>query len=741
LATKTTRIRQDAGPMTAETAAKWTRAQIYYPNHASKEDYVARARAAATAAVDEHSGEVRILRDRWRATNRMLAGNTLDRLGPEDVHIPEVAKLVKTLVPRLVGAVMDRDPWFKCKGRKPSKQKMVDTIAAHLDWQADQAKLIDVDLLNNWVLDAIVTQAGVFKTCYARRTRKFVRQTRSSTVDEETGVVTHDFVPEEVDEVVYDGWAVDLVDPFDFIVDVTRIDPLENGRYIGDRSRHSMATLQNLEQMGWFENVEEVKRLYPEGTPMDTETAFYKSERAATQFMVGTKFVNGDYEVVELWMPHDLHGDGNKVECVISMIGQVVVQVRENPNNQKFKPYAICRFSDAAHAFYGTGVLDGAIRLNQVIDRLWGHFIRGAALMATPIGVTEERGSLPDSLYRVIPGTVYEGVTGMNWMKVPNVLDAAPLVTGKLQRDIEEIVGVYKIQVGQESDGNTATQATLSLREGNKRIEHLIRSMSKGLVRVLQQGFKYNGQYLTDETTFRVLGRRIADVESDYLTIGPDFYLEDVDFVISGLSSIASHGMRATMLQSILNSTLPLIVANADRVDSLGIVHELMHEMVGPDEADRFVRLPTDPERMFPQDQENIYLLQGQQVEVSPEDPHKEHLRKIAPLLEAIAQGRIKNPRVVAFVMEHALNHELLEQRAEQERMVAEQRAQQRALAAPQSAGGQQAAPARGGLEPSLSRPGGTKDQTPGPPNMDRQPRIGGGSRPVSQSRDQESES
>jgi hypothetical protein len=428
---------------------------------------------------------------------------------------------------------------------------------------------------------------------------------------------------------------------------------------------------------------------------------------------------------------------------VMSGGGQLIHEVRRNQYDGNFRPYALARASKNGHELFGVGPFDNAIRLGQHYDRYHQIFLRSAEVAACPMVFAQDDSDLPDSLYKIRPFSVFKGVGPVTFTTVPDgILRAAPMVLGSLSRMIEDTTGVYPIQQGQDIPGGTATEATLSLQEGNRRLRGYIRGFADGLTQLLQGTYRLARQYSIEDVEFPVLGKRALDLRRTHLTVNPADLLGDVKFEIVGLRSLRQYGMSAIGIQNFSNAGAPYIMANPASVDQPYLLHILAEENLGQDVADRLVRLPTPPDRLRSQEEENEGLIQGAEIQVDPDDNHKEHLgdKTFRDMVRRAMDPKDKMEKQVKIeVLKHFFSHQQLQREKQvQEDATRSRMEQQRQLMAPE-AGGQVGAdggssPARGGMSNAMQQlPGQTAGETPGPPSAQKSPRPGGTRRPVSQ--------
>jgi hypothetical protein len=675
---------------------------------------------------------------RWRLTYWMLAGNTIDQAGPMEVHIPELHKMIETIVPRIEEALLDPDPWFRVKARRETDQDVCDTIGAYLDWQLDQAGFRD--LIQGSIRDLLVTQVCAWKFGWDRRVEKRPHRERTLNSD---GTISYRRTMKR--KKTYDGPTINVIDPFDFIIDPKSTDP-QTARYVGEVCWYTFEELKQFEAMGFIKNVDKLKDVKTKDSQFDRTADTYKINRSPIDRFRGEdarlQRVDGEqelYEVCNLCCKFQLTEDGEFEESILTVAnGTVCLAALPNFYDYKMRPYATARSSRNAHDFFGIGVLDNAVRLNQHLDRAHAIGLRAFEVGGQPMIFAENDDDIPSSLYKAQPFKVIKGAGRVQMTTVPEgVLRNIPTMLGMLSRDIEETVGSFRIQMGQESSAGTLGQSTLSLQEGNRRMRGLIRNITSLLNQTLKVIYKQDIQFVTEEDEFRVLGKRAAILRTEFGKVSPETFMEDVDFEFVGLESLHTYGLKATALQQILGVAGPLIVQNGSNVDQLQILHELFSALLGGDTADRIVKLKSPRDTRMTQEEENLHISKGRMIEVDPADPHGHHIMVLLPLYMRMKSDPNVDPKAMFAAEKHMREHEVGYRRDREQQMVqARDQAAQAAPGAPEAGGtqspdGRSRSPLAGGLSAAMnSQP---KGQTPGPAAPGRLQQMGRAEPPIPQ--------
>lgn len=725
------------GPLLASEARAWTEAQIPYANRAGAASIDAKALKIAQEVVARWAERMGPLWRRWKATLWMLAGNTLDNVGPTDVHNPELYKIIETAVVRIEEAILEHDPSFRVVGRRELTEMAAEVLAAYLDWQLDQSNMRE--LVQPALRDMLVCQVAAWKILWDRRIKKRLRRTYKARPPEKDGSIKYDVSGEWVEEVDYDGPCARPVDPFDFIMDPQSTDP-QTAAYVGDRRLMTLDEILRYGDLFGWKNLDKVKEAKEGKTLAPDHAQFCKWVRDPTsKFGVDNKNEKNTnrppmYEVVSLWLRSDIFDDGDYQEVELVIVnGNICCLARQNITDKQIRPFAIGKASKSGHELYTVGPMDNAVRLNQQLDRLTSIAYRSGELGAMPIGFAENDSELPDNVYKLRPGTILKDVGKITFAPIADgVTRTLPMLIGMVKSDIEETTGVYKIQMGQEATADTATQSTLAMQEGNRRMRAWARAFADMLKQALRIFHQLNQQFTISKTPFRVVGKRALTLQREYLEIGPDSLLHDVDFEFVGMRSLTTYGLKVSGMTTFVNAFAPFIQANPDKVNQLRMLHDAARELIGPQEADDYVLIPADASKLVPQEQENLALLQGAEVEVHEDDDDLEHMRRMDGIFQLALDEESELPeRIKLNIIGHRVAHGFAHEKKAAQKKALANRQEMIAMATPVQEG---TAPRPGGFQTPQGRPGQRQGENPGPPDQKKTPRTGGEKRTQNQS-------
>lgn len=723
-------------------------------NFANREDVRTNVLGVVKDVMARRSAYMFPLWKRWRLTDYMLAGNTIDRAGPMEVHVPELYKMVETIVPRAMDALLDRDPWFRLNPKTEADEPFAEAMAALQDHQTRQAKF--KERAEQAFRNLLITQSCAFLVDWKDERMDVVRPLRDA-----NGKITKT-IKKTVKK--YVGPTARLIDPFDFIIDPRCTDE-QDAMYVGHRCMMTVAEMKQLaflrDEKGELtsyakESLDRLEKQSPSdwGRSLGGQSDPFKLERSPTERLEGnyrspaapvSRKSPPQFEVIQLAMPLNLLDDGVFEESIIIVAGGTEVLLAcKNPYLWKHRPYITARAAKNAHNFYGVGPLDNAVRLNQMLDRYHAIFQRMAEVTASPFWWVENEGAdIPTSLYHSRPGRVVAGAGKVTPMALPGeALRNGPMVIGMISRNIQETVGAFDIQMGQTSGEVTATSDLTALQEGNRRLKGLFTNFAGIANKWLSMGWKLNAQYMTEPDTFEVIGKRSKDLNARMLTVGPDIFINEPYYQIVGVEGLNTYGMRATALAQATQIMLPMLMPHAGTsFNDLELAHEYFANVTDNVTADRIIKVRQSRDQLWSQEEENHKLLAGKFVPVSPDDPHELHVQKMQPLLteyrKKIDAGKKFDFTVWAALAQHANQHLVAMQRQEEEKAM---QAQLRPPAPPPQLGGQQspdgqgASPQLGGLPAQMTNPQG---ESPGPMGNRLVGKFGRNASPLSQTQAQ----
>lgn len=707
----TVTIEEPLGEPTPEEIKEWYNAQVPYNNIASNPEVADRALHYVKTVKRNWEDKTIAQRDKWRAIQWMMRGNSLSRTFPNaEVHVPELYKKRETLVPRIEEAVMDYKPWFRVMGRESMDEVQEEKIAAYLDYQLDKCNLAHKHAPT--IRTMLDYGFVVLKIWYECKTTSYVKKTTERV--EELGESPKYVIKRERTTRADFGPRIKLVDPLDFLIEALATDPQE-ALYVGDSVDMTFDEIAAMGRQGVYENWEQLRGVR---RSMEQYTDYDRLERSLTYSNHGfdnePEGTAAKIRVTEVWGRFDPYDTGETAEYVITIANDsVVLRVQENPFDSKHRPYAVARVAGDSYEFLGVGPFDHAIRLNIELDEHRNLALQAHRNALCPLTFVSDDTDFPDSIWEVEPGSVFRTPTPPTFMKVPDSWSNMEQSNEMFRRDIDEVTGATTQLMGTGPADSTATADINRTTQGNKRIQGYVRAYTRMLEQLLRQLHMLNRQFVTRGMTFRVLGKAAKGL-AEYEEIGPEAFDHEIDFTFMGVSNLATLGQRASNMMSFMNVAAPVMNTQPDRIDGVALLRNTYRYMVGDHMGEEKIFKDISLDDMLPQDAENLMLARGQKVAVHPQDNDEEHMARMAHIMgnpEVFGQFPVKTQKLF---IEHYAGHEM---GAEQKRLQqqAAQNPAQTMLPAQQQAGRNGTIPGPATATDSVAQT--PRGETPGPPD------------------------
>lgn len=678
--------------------------QVPYENFADDEELAGRALQLYLDAKTTWENDTANIRDNWLWIDYLFRANSLRKNSNRDVHVPELLKAHRALVPRIVEAFFGNgQSFFAAKGRDRMDRMRDTALTAQLSFQLDQNRFRT--LMAPFVSSICKYQVGCWKVTWEVKKERIPYHWIETVVKDGKTVEVHKRQWRDVCTFV--GNRIRLVDPARLILDAQRWD-LQDLAYIGDIRDTPLHEIIDDDR---YKNRD--KLLERTSTDAQNNIRARQSSAARSGLKNSTaedsKTPKGTSQFGELgelwcwfnWAPMGQPADMRKT--VITVYGNsVVLRLQENFHDDKHLPYAVARYSDNGFEFFDVGLYDPALRVQDEIDHFRGTLYEAADLTIGPRAFTKGPAvDLPNSMFDMPPGWIGKDVGEIAFAPVPNTFGAAPFMDSIMRRDMEEITGVTRLWQGSESGAggdSTATEVRRKIEESNRRLLGLIRSVDDGMTSLLMIMHANNQQFMTDKTKFRVLNTRWAKLlGTNEYTMSPSELLGPVDFTFYGVTRIQAYGLRGTNLLTFLQVMGPMIQENPQMFNMAELTKQVYQAVVGEDSEDEILRDPQDFDSMSDQRLENRKLVVGQRVPVHPLDDDDAHLAIMEEDgIRAFVEDE-NNPepaRKAAF--EHYKGHHEQKMRKAAQQKAMEKQAAMQALAKGPAA---QEAPPAGGLE------------------------------------------
>lgn len=626
---KEVKIVEGVGERSRKNEALWNKVQEPYQNFATDKEVAERALGFVKENLSRFQQKTEALRRKWLTIEHLIKGNSTSRWsGLGAVQIPELYKMLETMVPRVEEALTAYDPWFNVFGREENDVDQAKRIQWFMEAQLDQAGFSD--LIQPFIRSMLIYGFAALKIDWHRDWRKKVKKKGERIFNEETGQNEWTYTGKVEDVLLYEGFKMHLVDPFDFMIDQQCTRTCE-ARWIAHDSWKTWEEIAALGEAGVYKNWEQIKEQSP--TRGGGSSDYYQQSRSLVwnddKFNQEPAGSSIKYKVTEVHGLFDIYGEGRARECILTVVNEkVVVRVQENPDGRDMRPYAVARCVKEPWQFFGVGPFDHAVRLNMELDDHRNLALEAHRLSVNPLVFVDNTSEIPPSLYNIEPGSVFRvsDPRAIQFSKIPMSVGDAQAMTDALRRDIEESVGAPRIWEGTGGGGGTATEVERKIQEGNRRLRGVINSVSDAFRDMLRIMHSKNQTYVVQDQRFRVLGRKAKGLPI-YDEVSPEDFQMDVDFEFQGVRGLKNMGLRTSQLVQFANLVAPALPLLEGQINITALYKDIYEALVDQRPSDEIIRELPAMEDLLTPEEEHMLFLQGQKVSVYPMDDDEAHMK------------------------------------------------------------------------------------------------------------------
>jgi hypothetical protein len=696
-----TLIKKDSIPVsvgapTERETKRWVDVQVPYDNWAGKSELFD----------NEVLGFIKVLRSsftqrmlsiyrRWIVNHYTANGNSPSAEFEDDVHVPEIYKMLEAIKPRVEEAMFEYDPWLEVEGVKTEMDQFKAlVVGSYIRRTLEMAGYRD--LVAPTVQDSLLCQIAAIKVGWKQRLEDIIEPS-VELLFRDDGTPYYKVERRYVENrLVDEGIELMQVDPFRLIIDLDA-GQVKDVAFIGDESDQPLRELQKKADLGLLSK-KAVEALKAPQTIREREETYEPGDlarysRSITAFWGQREHTDND-RTLERVRTLELHTwynfkdgypgingpTGKRLtgthKVVITAVDDHLLQCRLNPYDKKYFPYGVARLNGNGHEMMAVGPFDNAVITNGQYDRYHSNVLRQHELAIAPIVTTGSDTDLPDTILGVRAGSVFRNVGDVNLIKAPDLPPSVQYMHNYYRREIEECTGAPRFWGGTGEGGETATETERKLQEANRRLRGYIRSYSDMWRQVALIAYWMSAQFATQRQRFKVVGKASKQL-GKYAQMTPDLMMEDIDLRFIGLDNLHTYGQRGTGMVQWMNQWGPLLPTMAN-VNTEELAEKTWQHMVGKDTVHSIFNAPTPQYMLMSQNDENLHLRRGQRVPVDPDDDDAAHLQSmeehgLADLGFDPDTPEYVSDAIVDHYAQHAQNLEKKRIQREAERKQAEQ--------------------------------------------------------------------
>lgn len=634
----------DGQPVDQETMRRWLQANGYDTNYSQDKDIAARASETIRNWVDTSQSYKKGMKERWDVIDYMMRGQSLADMSymvDGGTHVPEVRKRIDVLAPRIVRALGGASgEVFECVARRPDEDMRAAVNEEWLRYQLDQSGYLKAaeDRVRCGLTYGVIAVSTGWKTEF--RTQQVRKSRRSLSRSKQQVLVIEDELKEIL---VYEGFDWRMIDPRNLIWDGRSTDP-RNPLFAGEYMETTIPELLAMEANGIVSGVVDAI----EGkSPSRSKGLLRGVVEELRNDTLGDAARDGDRaNTLRRWAQKVTALTADRVPC-LSVFGKwsdkakpykssdwgswqflyvnnVPVRIARSPYDAQHIPIATCRICADPLRFWGISPAMAALNQSIEYDQHRAAMSRLALLKANPILAAKPGSNLPESIAALLPGQVVEGE--FSPIGIPGSLSDSAAISEIMRRDIMESMGAPEGFTGNAEEG-TATQYMGNIAEADSRIRQHVLNIAEMDLTVIQHAALVSKQYVTENKSFRVLGRH-APLLGAGAEIKPEDLMDPVDIVMIGPRDFASHSTRASRLTTWFTTMAPVLtnLAQTGEIDQRALAEESYMGIVGQRLSDKVFIKKQDADTALSPMQERKILNQGRELHPHPLDDPQAHL-------------------------------------------------------------------------------------------------------------------
>jgi hypothetical protein len=626
-------------------------------------------RARALQIVLDHikavDGDRDFLVNKWLVCDRLWRGEPISRYFPSDktTHVPEPFKQERAVTPRVGMALFPNDDWYRPIPIRP-KSANPEAIKALMDQQFRDGRMKS---RSKQFLSNCAKYGSAFAKIPWVTDRKKVRMTEP---DEK--LVYENGVPVDVEpkapkvkdfELNKDRTEFKNLSIFDFRCD-RRYESIHDAPCCSDEFSQTFEDALRKLRAGIYVGVTEaeIKGLVETNSNVPENPGKEQQQQANGAGLQKPEPKN-DLRTVDWWGLFDIAGNGERVECQITVLNrQHVVRIAKNNLWHGRRPYLQGKWVPVEGELYGLGVIEPIVHLCLDLNDMQNVLNSGAALASNPMYKVGDTMNVPDEQIVAAPGRVFRGedISQMQPLHTVDMSQIARVNKGELRDEVSETNGTPRLFMGQmESGQESATGFSGRVREGNIRIKDVAEALADDVfIPFLEMCHFNNQQFLDEEVVVRLTGKA-----GDYQT----FKVNPIELAgIARIQMIMAPqiellGVRGQQIINFLaiatQNPIVLQMLASKGFDIFEAFKTAWTSEFGYRESER-VYPPRADEVMYDQRTENVLLARGIEVDVQPYDNHAAHLQEIMGFEETSHYRRLAEDRK-ALIQAHKATHDM----------------------------------------------------------------------------------
>jgi hypothetical protein len=236
--------------------------------------------------------------------------------------------------------------------------------------------------------------------------------------------------------------------------------------------------------------------------------------------------IQTSWKISEIWCKFDLYGDGREISCKVTVCGDEILEIRQNPFFHQMAPYLTWKIIDLLELFYGQGLVESIEHHQYALNAMLNQTLDAVVFQTNHIIVvnTSLLAQAPETL-RIAPRAIWKTMANPNEVvsiiRPPDNSQSAFNTSNLIAGSMQDTAGMPPVMQGKMPGKETTATEVNQVAAGAMGAQSaLIRGLEAQVFSpMLHMWFMLEQQFRSSENMLRIAGMPPLIVDVNALTL------------------------------------------------------------------------------------------------------------------------------------------------------------------------------------------------------------------------------